>query len=191
MHLLFDSWPGDRIPTALELITATRRFSRHIKTLLDNSLDGFGLSYAQYELMEMLAAHPRIHGAELARHLRCTPQNVDGLERQLLRAGLIELTSREWVRGAQLTDLGRKRLLLVRSGAASAIRQIERKVEPRVIRAYFNTLIEIDWALRRPAPFPPIGWRPTEDPQRRPPLTGGRIATSSPSATTVLRDARS
>jgi DNA-binding MarR family transcriptional regulator len=184
MRLLFDTYPGDDADIgAFDLITATRRFTRHIQTKLNHELEGLGVSYAQYELLEMLARRPRVHGAELARRLRVTPQNVVGLQRQLLRAGLIELTAPDWSRGASLTEAGLTRLRLCRRALTRLLARID-LVEPRLRRTLFDTMEEIDWALRRPEPPP---WeRPGY-----PPLTGGRIATSSPSAIAVDRAARS
>jgi hypothetical protein len=65
---------------------------------------GCGLSFAQYEVMEALAAEPKLHAAELGRRLHITRHSAHTLLKQLERAGLIELLPRDGgIRCAWLT----------------------------------------------------------------------------------------
>jgi DNA-binding MarR family transcriptional regulator len=73
------------------------------------------LSYAQYEVIEMLAAEPKLHAGELGRRLRISRQAAHGLLAQLARADLVELLPRDGTsRGAWLTRRGRRRLAACR-----------------------------------------------------------------------------
>jgi DNA-binding MarR family transcriptional regulator len=145
----------------MDIITASRRFHRHIQTRLDAALNRTGVSYAQYELLEMLHRHPRVHGAQLARQLRVTRQTVAGLLRQLSRDGLVEMTPREyWTRGANLTDLGIARLERCREAIGEVRDRIER-VGSETLGRLLDLLEEIDWAMRRAEWWPVVddAWR--------------------------------
>ena len=108
--MLLDRW-ANADPRGHELVTASRRFSRRLQTRLDDSLEGLGISYAQYEVMEHLAERPNLHAGELGRRLRITRQTAHGLLRHLARADLIELLPSDGgARPARLTTAGRRRL---------------------------------------------------------------------------------
>jgi len=147
MRLLLEDWPGPHAPGPMQLVTATRRFSRHVQRRLDNALNGCGISYAQLEIMWMLDERPRIHGAELARRLRVTRQTVTGLHRQLERADLIELTPPDWARGGTLTAKGKKRLGLGYDAIQPELRKIA-GLDANTRRQLLECLQELDWALR-------------------------------------------
>lgn len=149
MRLLLEDWPGSNAPEPLQLVTATRRFSRHVQRRLDNALDGCGVSYAQLEVLWMLDERPRVHGAELARRLRVTRQTVTGLHRQLERADLIVLTPPDWARGGTLTSLGKKRLQLGFDAITPELRKIG-GLDAATRRQLLDCLQKVDWALKGP-----------------------------------------
>jgi DNA-binding MarR family transcriptional regulator len=153
MRLLLEDWPGANAPAPLHLVTATRRFSRHIQRRLDNALDGCGISYAQLEVLWMLDERPRVHGAELARRFRVTRQTVTGLHRQLERADLIVLTPPDWARGGTVTPLGKKRLQLGLDAITPEFRKIA-ALDPATRRQLLDCLQKLDWALRDPPRVP-------------------------------------
>ena len=107
----------------MDLIAAILRFHHILEARLDRALNGCGLSFAQYEVMEVLVAEPKLHTGELGRRLHITRQSAHGLLKQLARAGLVELLPRDGgVRCAWLTTAGEKRLDLCRR----ALESIER-----------------------------------------------------------------
>ncbi len=105
------SSPEHHTPTPWDVILAVRRFQHILQAHLDRCLQGFGLSFAQYQILEILAAEPKLHAGELGRRLRITRQTAHGLLAQLARADLVELLPKDGaIRGAWLTRLGRRRL---------------------------------------------------------------------------------
>jgi DNA-binding MarR family transcriptional regulator len=107
----------------MELIAAILRFHHILEARLDRALNGCGLSFAQYEVIEALAAEPKLHAGELGRRLHITRRSVHGLLRQLARAGFIELLPRDGgIRCARLTAAGQRRLDFCRR----ALESIER-----------------------------------------------------------------
>jgi len=102
---------GQDPPSARELVAAARRFHHVLQARLDRALNGCGLSFAQYEVLELLAEEPKLHAGELGRRLRISRQSAHGLLAQLERADLVELLPRDGtIRGAWLTRTGRRRL---------------------------------------------------------------------------------
>jgi DNA-binding MarR family transcriptional regulator len=101
----------DDATSPMDLITTILRFHHILEARLDRALNGCGLSFAQYEVMEVLLAEPKLHAGELGRRLHITSQSAHGLLKQLARAGLIELLPKDGaIRCAWLTSAGRKRL---------------------------------------------------------------------------------
>jgi Transcriptional regulators len=93
---------------------------------LDETLEGIGLSYAQYEVMERLAERPNLHAGELGRRLRITRQTAHGLLKQLVRADLIDLLPPDGgARPARLTTAGRRRLELGRQAVSAIHSELE------------------------------------------------------------------
>ena len=106
---------GQDASTSWELIAATMRFQHLVQARLDRALSGLGLSFAQYEVLEILAAEPKLHAGEVGRRFRITRQAAHGLLVQLTRADLVDLLPKDGgVRGARLTQTGRRRLATCR-----------------------------------------------------------------------------
>lgn len=111
----------DDDPTGpMDLITAILRFHHILEARLDRALNGCGLSFAQYEVMEVLVAEPKLHAGELGRRLHITRQSAHDLLKQLARAGLIDLLPRDGgIRCAWLTTAGHRRLDFCRRALGS------------------------------------------------------------------------
>jgi DNA-binding MarR family transcriptional regulator len=123
--VLLDRWP-DADPRGHELVTASRRFSRRLQTRVDESLEGLGISYAQYEVMEHLAERPNLYAGELGRRLRMTRQTAHGLLKHLARADLIDLVPADGgARPATLTTAGRRRLGYGREAVSAIHAELE------------------------------------------------------------------
>lgn len=138
----------------MNLITMILRFHHILEARLDRALNGCGLSFAQYEVMEVLAAEPKLHARELGRRLHIARQSAHGLLKQLERAGLIELLPRDGaIRCAWLTRAGRTRLETCRR----ALESIERATAPMpssTARDLRKTLSNFEEALvPRPRPW--------------------------------------
>jgi DNA-binding MarR family transcriptional regulator len=151
--VLLDRWP-DADPRGHDLVTASRRFARRLQTRLDEALEGFGLSYAQYEVMEHLAERPNLHAGELGRRLRITRQSAHGLLKQLARADLIDLLPPDYgARPARLTAAGRRRLDHGRRAVRTIHAQLE-QVSPEKRLVFLDAIAALD-AQMAPAPKTP------------------------------------
>ncbi len=107
------------------LLLAVRRFHRKLEQALDGAVRGLGLSFAQYEVMELLDNEPKLHAGELARILGGSRQAAHHLVHQLERASLIELLPPDGsLRGARLTDRGERRLHRARATLEATWRRI-------------------------------------------------------------------
>jgi DNA-binding MarR family transcriptional regulator len=122
---------------------------------MDESLEGLGLSYAQYEVMEHLAERPNLHAGELGRRLRITRQTAHGLLKQLARADLIDLLPPDGgARPARLTTTGRRRLEYGRQ-AILAIHDELVQVPPEKRLVFLDAIAALD---ARIAPAPRRQW---------------------------------
>jgi DNA-binding MarR family transcriptional regulator len=72
------------------VIWAERRAHRALSTAKEQQLRPLELSAAHYSLLAAISANPGATGAELARELSVTPQNIAGLTSRLEQRGLIE-----------------------------------------------------------------------------------------------------
>jgi DNA-binding MarR family transcriptional regulator len=72
------------------IIWAERRANRALSSAKEHQLRPLGLSSAYYSLLAAVSAKPGATGAELARELKVTSQNIAGLSARLEQRGLIE-----------------------------------------------------------------------------------------------------
>jgi DNA-binding MarR family transcriptional regulator len=106
-------------------LLAVRWFHRKLEQALDAAVRGLGLSFAQYEVMELLDDEPKVDAGELARILGGSRQAAHHLVHQLERASLIELLPPDGSeRGARLTDQGEYRLHRARNTLEATRRRI-------------------------------------------------------------------
>ncbi|HEX9121841.1 MAG TPA: MarR family transcriptional regulator, partial [Actinomycetota bacterium] len=107
------------------LIRTIRTVHRLLCTRFEDELFEMGVSYAQFEVMELLEAEPKLHGGEIARRLRISRQAAHHLLRKLQHGGLAELLPRdEGLRGARLTDDGRERIAFCRTALTETRRKL-------------------------------------------------------------------
>lgn len=102
-------------PNARDVISAARRFHRLLRAELNGRLSGLSLSYAQYEVLEILEAEPKLHAGELARCLKIRRQSVHRQVAQLVQGDLVDVLPKDGgIRGIRLTSTGRRRLATCR-----------------------------------------------------------------------------
>jgi DNA-binding MarR family transcriptional regulator len=125
---------------------------------MDEALDAYGLSPAQYAALSVLAREPGVSGADLARACNTTPQAMNGVLAILERDGLVERHSHPThgrILQVDLTSRGKRRL----EQAQPVIRALEAAVEDefsaREIAAAKRWLVATAERLQRtPAPRP-------------------------------------
>lgn len=104
------------------------KITQHLlRQRLDAELAGLGISAPQNAALLAVAANPRISNADLARSAFVTPQTMQGILVNLVRAGLI-VRSRHPVHGriivTELTESGQKAVRIGRTAAETVERQM-------------------------------------------------------------------
>jgi DNA-binding MarR family transcriptional regulator len=136
--------------TGWDLIVATRRFQHRLEVAMDQSLEGYAVTFAQYRALEAIDATPRMHISGLARKLRVTRQGTHAVVRKLVGAGYLHVEDHGHVTTVELTALGRRRLDLFRTSCARIPRALE-EVLGHDDRAEFQRLLRMaDRALEPP-----------------------------------------
>jgi DNA-binding MarR family transcriptional regulator len=120
--------PGPAVPSGREVIAAARMFHRVLRTRLNQCFEEeFALTYAQYEILQILEEEPNLHASELARRLRMTRQATNRLIARLKLQDLVDVGPRDGaIRVVWLTDVGTRRLATARESVSSVERDIEK-----------------------------------------------------------------
>lgn len=141
---------ADVPPNAWEIIHATRRVARRLEGRLDDALDELTVSYAQFELLELLTRDRNAHAAALARRLNVSRQIASRLLAKLDRAGLVELLPPDGgVRVPLVTRDGRRRIALA-VDATRPVRKDIASLSPERRTHLVATMDALDDALRPP-----------------------------------------
>jgi DNA-binding MarR family transcriptional regulator len=119
---------GSAEPSGREVIAAARLFHRVLRTRLNQCFDReFALTYAQYEILQILEEEPNLHASELARRLRMTRQATNRLVTRLDLQDLVGVGPRDGsIRVVWLTDAGKRRLTTARESVMGVERDIEK-----------------------------------------------------------------
>lgn len=140
----------DRPLTAWEVVDASRRLHRRLEHRLDDALEEFGISYAQFELLELLTRDRHAHAAALARRLDVSRQIASRLLAKLDRAGLVELLPPDGgVRVPLVTRNGRRRLQLAADAMAPIRRQVL-TIPPERLGLFVRVANDLEVALASP-----------------------------------------
>lgn len=122
---------GENSPSPYRIVTTLRRTERSLASALDATLKALDLTAAQFHVLEELTVTTVLHAGELAWRHRVTRQSMQGIVRNLERAGLVELAPKEHgVRNIWLTSEGRERLVLAREAVSDIERRIGAAVGP-------------------------------------------------------------
>ncbi len=141
---------SDMAPSAWNVIDSSRRFQRRLETRLDAALEELEISYAQFEILELLSRDRNAHAAAIARRLHETRQIVSRLLIKLDRAGLVELLPPDGgVRVPLVTRLGKRRIELSLQATAEICEKVN-QVGPQRLSAFIAVADDLDSALRPP-----------------------------------------
>ena len=150
--------PAHPIPlrpvTGWEVIVTTRRFQHHVEVTLDRSLEHYGLTFAQYRALELIARGRPIHVSELARRLRLARQTVQVSVRKLYLLDLLDLERDGNLCIVSLSDIGRRRLRHYREAVEDSVTSIEHALAHVDRHRLVSLMADADGALV-PAPMPP------------------------------------
>ena len=145
---------SDAPPNAWDVIDASRRLSRRIEGRLDDALEELTVSYAQFEILELLTRDRNAHAAALARRLGVSRQIVSRLLTKLDRAGLVELLPPDGgVRVPLVTRDGRRRIQMAVDATTSIHEQIATLAPDR--RTQLVAIMDDLHAALRPPPGRP------------------------------------
>jgi DNA-binding MarR family transcriptional regulator len=145
-----ERYVSDAPPSAWEVIDASRRLSRRIEGRLDDALEELTVSYAQFEILELLTRDRNAHAAALARRLGVSRQITSRLLTKLDRAGLVELLPPDGgVRVPIVTRDGRRRIQLA-VGATRQVREQIASLAPDRRTQLVAIIDSLDDALRPP-----------------------------------------
>jgi DNA-binding MarR family transcriptional regulator len=137
-------------PSAWDVIDASRRLSRQLGTRLDEALDELEISYAQFEILELLTRDRSAHAAAIARRLHESRQIVSRLLIKLDRAGLVELLPPDGgVRVPLVTRNGSRRIRYANEATAELRAKIA-EVHPERLRTFLAVVASLEDALRPP-----------------------------------------
>ena len=145
---------SDPPPSAWDVIDASRRLSRRLGTRLDEALDELEISYAQFEILELLTSDRNAHAAAIARRLHGSRQIVSRLLIKLDRAGLIELLPPDGGVRVPLVTNNEKRRIRYATEATTELRAEIAEVGLERLRAFLAVLASLEDALRPPPDRP-------------------------------------
>lgn len=147
---------GSVEPHPAELIAAERYLHRRLRNRLNDATDGYGLSYAQVEVMLLLEERTNLHAGQMARALGTSRQAVHALLEKLEGAGLVDVLPQEGeARPVALTDLGRRRIRSMWRVLDSTVHAALRRIPAAEPRELLDALNGYERAL---APLRPPWW---------------------------------
>ena len=141
-------------PTTAELIAAARRFHRRLRTRLIEALDLVDLTYAQFEVLEIIEHDPNHHAGSLAGHLAVTRQAARSIAARMETARLVRFGSWDGgVKAIQITPLGRERLAEARDHLEGFHQFVDDGLEAQTRRTLLRALNVPEAAIRPPPWF--------------------------------------
>ncbi|MFF1380923.1 MarR family winged helix-turn-helix transcriptional regulator [Streptomyces sp. NPDC058308] len=127
-----------------------KRAQAALRGAMDKVLREHGLTVPQYATLELLALHPGMSNADLARATFVTRQSGNVVLRGLQEAGLIsrpETADHGRARPAHLTEEGRARLAAVQSAVYAVEQRMVEPIPPQRMAALLTDLGLIAAAL--------------------------------------------
>ncbi|WP_433859181.1 MarR family winged helix-turn-helix transcriptional regulator [Streptomyces kronopolitis] len=127
-----------------------KRAQAALRGAMDKVLREHGLTVPQYATLELLALHPGMSNAELARATFVTRQSGNVVLRGLQEAGLItrpDTADQGRARPARLTEEGRSRLAAVQGAVYAVEQRMVDAVPPQRVTALLTDLDRIAGAL--------------------------------------------
>jgi DNA-binding MarR family transcriptional regulator len=141
-------------PTAAELIGATRHFHRRLRSRLIEALDLVDLTYAQFEVLEIIEHDSNHHAGSLAGLLAVTRQAAHRIALRMQAAGLVRFEAPDGgVKPIRITGRGRRRLAETRDHLEGLHRLIDDRLDPETRGTLVRALKVAEAAIRPPPWF--------------------------------------
>jgi len=93
-----------------DVMIEARRVQHRFEVAMDQCLEAFGISYAQYRALVVLLDQNDMHISELARRLRVTRQAALAIVRKLARSDLVTLERESYATYLAVTPHARARI---------------------------------------------------------------------------------
>ena len=91
-----------------DAMVQTRTTQHYFEVAMDQALEAYGISFAQYRALELVIASPNdLHVSELARRLRLSRQSASLTVEKLVRGGYVATEREPHARYVVVTELGR------------------------------------------------------------------------------------
>lgn len=119
---------------------ALKRLQQALRSQMDAALADYGLTSPQYAVLAMLAGHPGMSNAELARRSFVSAPTMLRILDALVRDGLITRAARtpeQRVRGNALTGTGRQQL----EGASVHVQEFEELLRAEAAPDHIETIM--------------------------------------------------
>jgi DNA-binding MarR family transcriptional regulator len=113
-----------------------------VRAALDQALAGTGMTTPQFSVLTMIVAYPGVSGAELARLTFLTPQTINVIVRNLVRAGAIAKSAdpeHGRILKLEATDKGRAQLKRCRTRVTAVETRLAKslnKTDERAVRRW-------------------------------------------------------
>ena len=133
-----------------EVITSERRFQHRIEVFMDQSLEPLGVTFAQYRALEAIDLNKEMYMSELARFLRLSRQAVKMTVQKLDEGGLIDLTKESGRVFVRTSELGLRRLRLLRRFTHDFNVKLEEELSGGELHRLTQLLGRADDALETP-----------------------------------------
>ncbi len=139
-----------------ELMVMLRRCQHQLEVFMDESLNGMGMSFAQYRALEAISEIGPMHIAYLARLLKVSRQAAQRSARQLANHGLVDLRAEGREVVIEITPEARRRLQLCRTATS----QLRESLADRLSEKQRSTLAALLRDAERAFQPPPPRVRP-------------------------------
>lgn len=111
--------------TTWELIVTTRRFQHRLEVAMDQALEHYGHSFAQYRVLEVLQGGRSMHISDLAQRLRVTRQAASFTVEKLRLGDLVDIEDDGYMRFVSINDRGHRRIGHCRRATDSIQKDLE------------------------------------------------------------------
>jgi DNA-binding MarR family transcriptional regulator len=133
---------------AVEVIEATRKFQHRIEVAVDQALEGYAVTFAQYRALEAVADRPG-HVSYIARKVRVTRQATEAVVEKLSRAGLVDVTRLGHFTDVEISAQGRRWLQGMRDAIQHHVAApIEREITPNELFHMLHLMRKADHLCR-------------------------------------------
>ena len=144
--------PSTPYVTGWELVIAARRFQHRMEVAMDQALEGFAITFAQYRALEAISEIGPMHIAYLARLLKVSRQAAQRSARHLANHGLVDLRAEGREVVIEITPEARRRLELCRTATSRLRESLADRLSEQQRSSLASLLRDAERAFQPPPP---------------------------------------